>query len=141
MWDELPNTVTCSVSGFIKDGITLADRAWTCSACGAAHNRDHNATINIHPILTHAIPPATAVKAHCTRQHGWKPCLTIHRVVTNWSHAGLQAPSFRWGIVDEGICSLKADAEKRGICYNKVIESVRTLSEHKITGSFAPKNQ
>ena len=45
-----PSSKTCSVCGFVKDDLTLADRAWTCSACGTAHNRDHNAAINIRNV-------------------------------------------------------------------------------------------
>ena len=35
----------------------------------------------------------------------------------------------------------KADAEQYSICYNKIIKLAQTSSEHKITGSFARKNQ
>ena len=45
-----PSSKTCSVCGFIKDDLTLADRVWTCSACGTVHDRDHNAAINIRNV-------------------------------------------------------------------------------------------
>lgn len=36
---------TCHICG-VTTKLTLADRAWTCG-CGAVHDRDHNASINI----------------------------------------------------------------------------------------------
>jgi putative transposase len=41
-----PSTKTCSTCGAVNDGLTLADRQWTCS-CGAVHDRDLNAASNI----------------------------------------------------------------------------------------------
>lgn len=41
-----PSSKTCHVCGEINNELTLADRVWTCS-CGAAHDRDMNAAINI----------------------------------------------------------------------------------------------
>ena len=41
------STKTCSVCGYKNDDITLKDREWTCPECGAHHNRDENAAINI----------------------------------------------------------------------------------------------
>lgn len=42
-----PSTKTCSACGYINNGITLKDREWTCPQCGAHHDRDVNAAINI----------------------------------------------------------------------------------------------
>lgn len=42
-----PSTKTCSACGYINKGITLKDREWTCPQCGAHHDRDVNAAINI----------------------------------------------------------------------------------------------
>ena len=53
-----PSSKTCSVCGFIKDDLTLADRSWTCSACGTTHNRDHNAAINIRNVGLLGLYPA-----------------------------------------------------------------------------------
>lgn len=53
-----PSSKTCSVCGFIKDDLTLADRFWTCSACGTTHNRDHNAAINIRNVGLLGLYPA-----------------------------------------------------------------------------------
>jgi len=42
-----PTSQTCSTCG-VKDGPKLLDvREWTCAACGAVHDRDHNAAINV----------------------------------------------------------------------------------------------
>jgi putative transposase len=41
-----PSSKTCHVCGAVNDLLALADRNWTC-ACGAAHDRDFNASLNI----------------------------------------------------------------------------------------------
>lgn len=38
---------TCSKCGTIKKNLTLKDRKWSCENCGAKHDRDVNAAINI----------------------------------------------------------------------------------------------
>ena len=43
----LPSTKACHVCGTINNELTLKDRHWTCDGCGAFHNRDENAAINI----------------------------------------------------------------------------------------------
>lgn len=53
-----PSSKTCSVCGYIKDDLTLADRVWTCSGCGTTHNRDHNAAINIRNVGLLGLYPA-----------------------------------------------------------------------------------
>lgn len=41
------STKTCNDCGAINKDITLGTRRWTCSACGAIHDRDYNASKNI----------------------------------------------------------------------------------------------
>lgn len=43
-----PSSKTCSVCGYIHEGLLLKDRSWICSKCGKRHNRDENASLNIH---------------------------------------------------------------------------------------------
>lgn len=42
-----PSTKMCSRCGYIKNDITLNIRKWTCPECGAKHDRDINAAVNI----------------------------------------------------------------------------------------------
>jgi putative transposase len=42
-----PSSKTCSKCGWINNMLTLNDREWTCPKCGAKHDRDVNAAINI----------------------------------------------------------------------------------------------
>jgi len=41
-----PSSKICSICGFINDNLTLANREWICK-CGAQHDRDVNAAINL----------------------------------------------------------------------------------------------
>ena len=40
-------TKPCSACGHHNDNLSLSDRQWTCPECGAHHDRDVNAAINI----------------------------------------------------------------------------------------------
>jgi putative transposase len=42
-----PSSKTCHVCGLINDNLMLSDRFWTCEGCGAEHDRDDNASINL----------------------------------------------------------------------------------------------
>ncbi len=44
---RLPSSKTCSACGHLLDTLPLHVRAWTCPACGTAHDRDVNAARNI----------------------------------------------------------------------------------------------
>jgi putative transposase len=43
----VPSTAPCSDCGANEGNKPLRVREWTCGACGAAHDRDHNAAKNI----------------------------------------------------------------------------------------------
>jgi putative transposase len=42
-----PSSKACSCCGVINETMTLATRAWSCDDCGAHHDRDHNAALNL----------------------------------------------------------------------------------------------
>ena len=42
-----PSSKTCSICGCINHDLTLSDRFWTCGNCGAHHDRDENAAVNL----------------------------------------------------------------------------------------------
>lgn len=42
-----PSTKTCSACGCIADHLPLSDRIWVCLDCGAIHDRDENAAVNV----------------------------------------------------------------------------------------------
>ena len=42
-----PSSKTCSTCGTIQEKLPLSVRSWTCPDCGAVHNRDVNAAINL----------------------------------------------------------------------------------------------
>ncbi len=51
-----PSSKTCSVCGAVNETLSLRDRTWLCDNCGAVHDRDRNAAINIYRVgaSTHA---------------------------------------------------------------------------------------
>jgi putative transposase len=55
-----PSSKTCSSCGHLHT-LSLRDRKWNCPECGADHDRDFNAAINIHKegLRLHAIPSQT----------------------------------------------------------------------------------
>jgi putative transposase len=42
-----PSSKTCSGCSHVVEVLTLAQRHWTCPGCGASHDRDVNAAINL----------------------------------------------------------------------------------------------
>ena len=42
-----PSSKTCSACGYRLDALPLSVRSWDCPACGAHHDRDVNAAVNI----------------------------------------------------------------------------------------------
>jgi putative transposase len=56
-----PSSKLCSGCGVRKGDLALSERAWTCAACGAHHDRDVNAAINLQRLATGALAAATAL--------------------------------------------------------------------------------
>jgi putative transposase len=49
-----PSSKICSACGAVKAKLALAARIWTCDGCGAMHDRDLNAAINLARLSEHA---------------------------------------------------------------------------------------
>ena len=47
-----PSSKTCSNCGYVNKNLKLSDRTWICEACGASHDRDINAAINLKNVPT-----------------------------------------------------------------------------------------
>ena len=45
-----PSSKTCSDCGFVKHDLGQYERSWICPQCGTDHDRDFNASINIHAV-------------------------------------------------------------------------------------------
>ena len=42
-----PSSKLCHVCGYKNNELKLSDRTWTCPKCGAVHDRDYNAALNL----------------------------------------------------------------------------------------------
>ena len=47
-----PSSRTCSACGIVLESLPLSARSWTCPGCGAGHDRDLNAAINLAAFAT-----------------------------------------------------------------------------------------
>jgi putative transposase len=56
-----PSSKLCSGCGARNATLGLAERSWTCTACGAHHDRDVNAAINLQRLATGALAARTAL--------------------------------------------------------------------------------
>ena len=56
-----PSSKLCSSCDTRNGALTLAECTWTCVACGAQHDRDVNAAINLQRLATGALAAATAL--------------------------------------------------------------------------------
>ena len=56
-----PSSKLCSACGERNAALCLGERTWTCAACGAHHDRDLNAAINLQRLATGAHAAQTAL--------------------------------------------------------------------------------
>jgi putative transposase len=56
-----PSSKLCSACGDRYATLGLGERTWTCAACGAHHDRDVNAAINLQRLATGALAAQTAL--------------------------------------------------------------------------------
>ncbi len=65
-----PSSKTCSVCGQIHVGLKLSDRHWRCAGCGAHHDRDANAALNIRREGLRLLVETTGPEGHTPRSGG-----------------------------------------------------------------------
>lgn len=82
-----PSSKTCSKCHFVNDGLTLADREWTCPRCKEAHNRDVNAAQNILVQGLNLLNKASAVGTTVSAKY---PAVSLS---TGEQAVGLETPS------------------------------------------------
>jgi putative transposase len=56
-----PSSRLCAGCGVRNGVLGLAERCWTCTACGARHDRDVNAAVNLQRLATGALAARTAL--------------------------------------------------------------------------------
>jgi putative transposase len=88
-----PSSKTCSACGHINATLALADRTWTCQECGARHDRDENAGINLARL------PASQAEA----QSGGKTASVRLATVKRVNHPGRMAAERLKAISRDGL--------------------------------------
>jgi putative transposase len=53
-----PSSKTCSCCGYRLQDLALGTRSWTCPECGAHHDRDVNAAVNLNNMAMSSIASA-----------------------------------------------------------------------------------
>jgi putative transposase len=56
-----PSSKLCSCCGTRYDELSLSERTWTCDYCGAQHDRDVNAAINLQRLATGVLAAQSAL--------------------------------------------------------------------------------
>lgn len=98
---EYPSSQLCSACGWLEAGLRLDEYVWTCSGCGARHDRDVNAAKNIEAeglrILKRHPEETGAVRAPGGRGEGPAGDPTRSRVSANRPHGvrGVGNPATR----------------------------------------------
>lgn len=92
-----PSTKTCSACGVVQPSISLSVRYWRCPDCGAHHDRDINAAINIEAACLQTVREAFPEPAG-TRQltHGESQALATQQCVVkpdSWNRELNREPS------------------------------------------------
>jgi putative transposase len=55
-----PSSRLCSICGWKNEALTLSDRRWVCAECGAHHDRDLNAALNLKRLATATALPVAS---------------------------------------------------------------------------------
>ena len=55
-----PSSRLCSICGWKNEALTLTDRKWVCAQCGAHHDRDLNAALNLKRLATETALPVAS---------------------------------------------------------------------------------
>ncbi len=71
-----PSSKTCSACGNINEDLALRDERWTCPRCGAPHDRDVNAAVNLRKYAAQAATAIDAGSNACGEDGAglWKAC-------------------------------------------------------------------
>ena len=76
-----PSSKTCSACGHVLDVLPLSVRAWDCPVCGAHHDRDVNAAVNLKNLAASSAVSACGEEGSGpTRKRRTKPASTKQEV-------------------------------------------------------------
>jgi putative transposase len=70
-----PSGRLCSVCGWKNETLTLRDREWSCGECGAHHDRDINAALNLKRLATETALPVASPSSNGGAMAGMVPII------------------------------------------------------------------
>jgi putative transposase len=70
-----PSSRLCSICGWKNEALTLRDRKWVCAQCGAHHDRDLNAALNLKRLATETALPVASPSSNGGAAAGTVPAV------------------------------------------------------------------
>ena len=70
-----PSSRLCSMCGWKNEALTLSDRTWVCAQCGAHHDRDLNAALNLKRLATGTALPVASPTSNGGATAGMAPAV------------------------------------------------------------------
>jgi putative transposase len=70
-----PGSRLCSICGWKNEALTLRDRTWVCAECGAHHDRDLNAALNLKRLATETALPVASPSSNGGAAAGTVPAV------------------------------------------------------------------
>jgi putative transposase len=70
-----PGSRLCSICGWKNEALTLRDRTWVCAQCGAHHDRDLNAALNLKRLATETALPVASPSSNGGAAAGTVPAV------------------------------------------------------------------
>jgi putative transposase len=70
-----PSSRLCSICGWKNEALTLRDREWVCAECGAHHDRDLNAALNLKRLATETALPVASPTSNGGAAAGMAPAV------------------------------------------------------------------
>lgn len=87
-----PSSKLCSDCGVKCEGLGLGDRVWRCLSCGAHHDRDYNAALNLERLASDTALPVASRAREGRTTLGFRPAV-VGKVTPVRNECGPEDPS------------------------------------------------